>query len=303
MTGRAVIVGAGPIGLATAMLLAQDGYTVTVLEKDARPARRRLPRPGSAGSGGGVAQFRQAHFMHRSSATSWTPNSPGPGPDRGVGGGRFSLIAVLPPSLARAPPRGDERFETLTARRPPGVRLCAGRRAQPRREGPARSRRDRTRHRASGPPRDPACHRGAHQRRYGDRRRPRDRRHGQALQARRVGRRPRRPPAPRGGLDAGFAYCTRHFRSRDGSLPEFRGPLSTTLGTILVPDRAGRQRHLDRRHRCHGRGQAAEGAAAQRHLGAGRARHPPRRPLARRRTAMRRDPHGRCPGPAPPGNG
>jgi phytoene dehydrogenase-like protein len=32
MTGRAVIVGAGPIGLATAMLLAQDGYDVTVLE-------------------------------------------------------------------------------------------------------------------------------------------------------------------------------------------------------------------------------------------------------------------------------
>jgi 2-polyprenyl-6-methoxyphenol hydroxylase-like FAD-dependent oxidoreductase len=35
MTGKIVIVGAGPIGLATAMLLAGEGHEVTVLEKSA----------------------------------------------------------------------------------------------------------------------------------------------------------------------------------------------------------------------------------------------------------------------------
>jgi len=34
--------------------------------------------------------------------------------------------------------------------------------------------------------------------------------------------------------DTGFAYYTRHYRSRSGYVPEFRGPVSATLGTILT---------------------------------------------------------------------
>ena len=34
--------------------------------------------------------------------------------------------------------------------------------------------------------------------------------------------------------DTGFAYYTRHYRSREGSVPEVRGPLSTIVGTMLT---------------------------------------------------------------------
>jgi 2-polyprenyl-6-methoxyphenol hydroxylase-like FAD-dependent oxidoreductase len=42
-----------------------------------------------------------------------------------------------------------------------------------------------------------------------------------------------RPPYEEAS-DTGFAYYTRHYRSRDGSVPEVRGPLSTIVGTILA---------------------------------------------------------------------
>lgn len=42
-----------------------------------------------------------------------------------------------------------------------------------------------------------------------------------------------RPPYEEAS-DAGFAYYTRHYRSHDGSVPEVRGPISTTVGTILA---------------------------------------------------------------------
>lgn len=38
MSVRVVIVGAGPVGLATAILLARDGHEVTLLEKNAQAA-------------------------------------------------------------------------------------------------------------------------------------------------------------------------------------------------------------------------------------------------------------------------
>lgn len=58
----AVVVGAGPIGLATSMLLAREGYRVTVLDSDpvAPP-----DDPSQAWDGWerrGVAQFRMPHI-------------------------------------------------------------------------------------------------------------------------------------------------------------------------------------------------------------------------------------------------
>ena len=60
---RIVIVGAGPIGLAAAMLLAADGNEVTVLEKDAQEPPAMSQHAWESWRRVGVSQFRQAHFM------------------------------------------------------------------------------------------------------------------------------------------------------------------------------------------------------------------------------------------------
>ena len=59
-----LILGGGVIGLSTAMMLARQGHSVTVFERDSEPF------PGSPGEAWqawerrGVAQFRQPHFLH-----------------------------------------------------------------------------------------------------------------------------------------------------------------------------------------------------------------------------------------------
>ncbi|WP_369033848.1 MULTISPECIES: FAD-dependent oxidoreductase [Streptomyces] len=50
-----VVIGAGPVGLVTAMLLAADGHQVTVLDRDSMDPRDRK-RPG-------VRQFAQPHGL------------------------------------------------------------------------------------------------------------------------------------------------------------------------------------------------------------------------------------------------
>src|SRR5271169_2009954 len=61
---RIVVAGGGIVGLSAALMLAGDGMEVTVLERDGEA------RPGSPGDAWqawdrrGVAQFRQAHYLH-----------------------------------------------------------------------------------------------------------------------------------------------------------------------------------------------------------------------------------------------
>jgi flavin-dependent dehydrogenase len=237
MTGRAVVAGAGPIGLAAAMLLAREGYEVTVFDKD--PA---VP-PAAGGEAWdcwrrtGVAQFRQAHFMQARFRHLLDAEFPEIRDEiQASGGRRFNLISVLPHSLAdRSARPGDERFETLTGRRPvlesafariaeeaTGVKIVRG-------VGVA------------GPIAGPSVRRGIPHVSgvctAGGARLTAD------LVIDAMGRRSKLGEwvAAVGGhrpheeaSDAGFAYYTRHYRSRDGSVPEFRGPLGTALGTILT---------------------------------------------------------------------
>jgi 2-polyprenyl-6-methoxyphenol hydroxylase-like FAD-dependent oxidoreductase len=152
------------------------------------------------------------------------------------GGRRFNLITALPHSLSdRSLRQDDDRFETLTGRRPilesafawvaegtRGVKIIRGVGV----DGPVTGR---------------SIHRGIP---HVTGVRTKD---GAEISADLVidamGRRSKlcewvaemggRPPYEE-ATDAGFAYYTRHYRSRDGSLPEFLGPISATLGSILT---------------------------------------------------------------------
>ena len=235
MIGRAVVAGAGPIGLATAMLLARDGYEVIVLEKDAPPVPASAADAWDYWERSGVAQFRQAHFMQAKFRHLLDAEFPQVRDRIGeLGGRRFSLIGVLPPSVAGAPRPGDERFETLTGRRPviecafaqlaedtPGVKVLRGVGVT----GPV-----------TGPAVRPSVPHVGGVRTTDGAEIPAD------LVIDAMGRRSKltewvtsvggRAPYEEAS-DAGFAYYTRHFRSHDGSLPQFRGPLSAAVGTIL----------------------------------------------------------------------
>jgi len=115
---RIVILGAGIGGLSTAMVLARDGHEVTVLERD--PA----DPPAAAEAWEvwerrGVNQFRLPHFM----LPRWRAQMAVELPDvldelRAVGALATNTLELLPESQ-RGPMRpDDERFDTVTARRP-----------------------------------------------------------------------------------------------------------------------------------------------------------------------------------------
>jgi len=117
---KIIVLGAGVCGLAAGMVLRRDGHDVTILERD------REPTPGSADEAwgrwerDGVVQFRQPHFLlprGRMLLEEMLPDVAVAIED--AGGLRFDLLSLMPPSIADRTPRdGDERFRTLTARRP-----------------------------------------------------------------------------------------------------------------------------------------------------------------------------------------
>jgi 2-polyprenyl-6-methoxyphenol hydroxylase-like FAD-dependent oxidoreductase len=118
MVAEILVLGAGLGGLSTAMLLARGGHQVTVLERD--PAE---PPPAAqaweAWERRGINQFRLPHLM----LPRWRAQMEQELPEvldelTAVGGLRVNMLASLP-ETRRGPLRdGDERFETVTARRP-----------------------------------------------------------------------------------------------------------------------------------------------------------------------------------------
>ncbi|HEY7205292.1 MAG TPA: FAD-dependent oxidoreductase [Methylomirabilota bacterium] len=117
---RIVVLGAGVCGLATAMLMARGGHDVTVLERDPGPVPETPGEAWTAWARGGVAQFRQPHYLQTRARHVLDAELPDVR-DALVAAGalRFDTLAAAPPSLPPLERRpDDDRFVTLTARRP-----------------------------------------------------------------------------------------------------------------------------------------------------------------------------------------
>jgi 2-polyprenyl-6-methoxyphenol hydroxylase-like FAD-dependent oxidoreductase len=225
---RIVVLGGGVVGLSMALMLTRYGHQVTVLERDGAPVPDSPDQAWQAWDRRGVAQFRQPHYLHpggRQVLDALLPDVRDA--VLAARGSRFDVLTLMPPGITdRAPRYGDERFVTVTGRRPVleyAVAATAGQCLDVRRgtqvtgllAGAAT---------ATGVPNVTGV-------RLAD---------GQELAADLVidamGRRSglpgwlaavgARPPAEEAG-DSGFIYYTRYFRATEAAVPPFRAGLMT----------------------------------------------------------------------------
>ncbi|MBV9683076.1 MAG: FAD-dependent monooxygenase [Solirubrobacterales bacterium] len=232
---RIIVLGAGVCGLAAGMLLRRDGHEVTVLERDHESVPRSPDPAWERWARSGVTQFRQPHFLQSRGRIVLEEELPGViRALEEAGGLRFDPLELMPPPIAdRAPRFGDERFQTVTARRPvleqvlgraadaePGLEI---RRGVSVRELMVRA--------YDGNPHVVGVRADS----------------GEQLEADLVvdamGRRSQLPrwleeagtsPIHEEIEDSGFIYYTRYFRARNGGIPEFRAPILTSVGTFSV---------------------------------------------------------------------
>jgi 2-polyprenyl-6-methoxyphenol hydroxylase-like FAD-dependent oxidoreductase len=240
---RILVLGGGVVGLAAAMMLTKDGHDVTVLERDGEPVPASPEDAWQGWDRRGVSQFRQPHYLHPGGRQVLDSRLPEVTEALvGARGAVFDLLTLMPPFITdRARRDGDERFVTVTARRPVieyAVATVAERCVDIRRgvevagllTGPPA---------ASGIPNvtGVALSDGA--------RLPAD------LVIDATGRRSplpgwlaaigARPPAEE-AEDTGFTYYTRYFRSPDGTMPPFRTALVTPFecfSLVTLPADAG----------------------------------------------------------------
>src|SRR5579859_4941221 len=216
---RIVVIGGGFVGLSMAMMLVRQGHKVTVLERDGGGVPGSPEEAWQAWNRHGVAQFRQPHFLHAAGRQILDAALPEVTQALlGAGATPFDMLALMPPFIDdRAPREGDERFVTVTGRRPvieyavaaaaDGLDIHRGVSVTELVSGPAA---------VKGVPNVTGV-------RTSD---------GEELAADLVidamGRRSALPawlaglgaqPLAEEAEDSGFAYYTRNFRSADGSLP------------------------------------------------------------------------------------
>lgn len=120
MTTTALVLGGGPIGMAVSMLLAADGVEVTVLEKDPAPVPATVAEAWESWERRGVTQFRHPHFLMPRARHVLDAELVGVRDELTASGAtRVNLVDAMAPTVRdRARRAGDDRFETLTARRP-----------------------------------------------------------------------------------------------------------------------------------------------------------------------------------------
>ena len=117
--GSVIVIGAGPTGWSTAMLLANEGFEVTVLERDGSEPPHTASQAWSWGRPG-VSQFRQAHTIMPRGRAIIEEQLPGVlNHLQELGAKRYDLLDPLPPSITEwTTSEGDDRFWSLGARRP-----------------------------------------------------------------------------------------------------------------------------------------------------------------------------------------
>lgn len=117
---RIIVLGSGVCGLAAGILLSRDGHAVTVLERDASVVPASIDEAWEQWARDGVAQFRQPHYLHPRTRIVLEESLPDVVTAlEAAGAARFSVLGLMPPTITdRSPREGDDRFETVTARRP-----------------------------------------------------------------------------------------------------------------------------------------------------------------------------------------
>ena len=217
------------------MLLCRDGHAVTILERDPEPAPRSADHAWERWPRGGVAQFRQPHYLQSGGRLVLEEELPDVlAALVSTGGRRFDPLRLMPPPITdRAPRAGDERFATVTARRPVLEQVLS--RAADAESGLEVRRgvsvRELVVRADNGMPRVSGVRTESGEQIWGD------------LVVDAMGR---RSPLPRWLSDAGtspvheevedsgFMYYTRYFRARNGALPQFKAPILTSMGTFSV---------------------------------------------------------------------
>jgi 2-polyprenyl-6-methoxyphenol hydroxylase-like FAD-dependent oxidoreductase len=234
---KIVVMGAGVVGLTTAMMLADDGHDVVVIERDATEPATDPEAAWHEWERRGVNQFRMLHYFaprYRSIVDSQLPRLVGA--LDAAGALRMNIISAVPDEITGGFRTGeDEQFEALTARRPVFESVLANAAAAtPRleiRRGVAVKGLATGTPTARGVPHVTGVVTESGEEITADvivdatgRRSP----VGKFVDA--LGER----SYVEDQEDLGFRYFGRHFASSDGSLPPMMGPLLTPAGSISI---------------------------------------------------------------------
>jgi flavin-dependent dehydrogenase len=116
---RIAVLGAGVVGLTTAMLLGNDGHDVVVLERDPTEPQGDPDALWFGWERRGVNQFRLLHYFQPAFRDRLERELPAVADGLDAAGAiRHNVMALVPAEFSGGFRDGDEQYEALTARRP-----------------------------------------------------------------------------------------------------------------------------------------------------------------------------------------